>query len=345
MAWAKPLYSRGDVNKAGSLLMVNHWDDADFLDIGKMFDVINNWRSSHSYPLLASRMTLTNRAKNIDDRVTIAQRLKRLESVHTKLRNNTHMALSQMQDVGGCRAVVGTIKHLDRLVLSYDNRVHHKKYDYIQHPKEDGYRSTHFVCKYKSNLKQNKVWVGLRIEIQLRSRLQHAWATGVETVDTFSQQSLKTGGGERKWKRFFALMSSNIAIRERKPTVPGTPQDKKTLADELRHYVRELKVVSLLQGWATAVKHIRTQSKSGAQVFLLTLHTDQKRLYISPFTDEETAMASHEYIETEKRIRQDESAQAVLVSVQSVKGLQVAFPNYFADTRVFINAVKHAVSA
>ena len=54
-------------------------------------------------------------------------------------------------------------------------------------------------------------------------------------------------------------------------------------------------------------------------------------------------MASHEYMETEKRIRESESAQAVLVSVLSMKGLQSAFPNYFADTRVFVDAVKRAV--
>ncbi len=55
-------------------------------------------------------------------------------------------------------------------------------------------------------------------------------------------------------------------------------------------------------------------------------------------------MASHEYMKEEKRISNSESAQAVLVSVQSVKGLQSAFPNYFADTRVFVNAVKRAVA-
>ena len=55
-------------------------------------------------------------------------------------------------------------------------------------------------------------------------------------------------------------------------------------------------------------------------------------------------MASHEYMEEEKRIRESQSAQAVLLSVQSVKGLQTASPNYFADTRVFVNAVKRALS-
>ena len=295
MAWAKPNYSRKEINKAGRLLVANHWYDADFLDVGQMFDTINNWRSVHSYPLLASRMTLTGRARGVDTNAIIAQRLKRLQSIKTKLHNNENMALSQMQDIGGCRAVVATSEHLDRLVSTYGNRVHHKKYDYIQNPKDDGYRGAHFVCKYKSNLKQNKVWIGLRIEVQLRSRLQHAWATGVETVDTFSRQSLKTGGGKKDWKRFFALMGSDIAAREGKPLVPGTPPGKEVLADELRHYAEKLRVISLLQGWSAAIKHMQTSLKSGAQACVLMR-------YITPFTDEETAMASHEYMEEEKRI-------------------------------------------
>ena len=197
MAWAKLKYSRKEINKAGQLLIANHLEDVDFLDVGQMFDTINNWRSVHSYPLLASRMTLTGRAKGVDPKAIIAQRLKRLESINTKLNNNENMALSQMQDIGGCRAVVATSKHLDLLVSTYDHRVHHKKYDYIKSPKNDGYRGAHFVCKYKSNLKQNKIWVGLRIEVQLRSRLQHAWATGVETVDVFSRQSLKPAAARK----------------------------------------------------------------------------------------------------------------------------------------------------
>ncbi|HKX17736.1 MAG TPA: (p)ppGpp synthetase, partial [bacterium] len=68
-------------------------------------EVINNWRSSHSYPLQALKMTLKLRAKRIDSNAIVAQRLKRLSSIATKLRRNKHMALSQMQDLGGCRAV------------------------------------------------------------------------------------------------------------------------------------------------------------------------------------------------------------------------------------------------
>lgn len=343
MAWAKPLFSRADVDRAGAMLTEPRgvlypieWD--------KGLQTINNWRSSHSYALQSIKMGLVQRANKIDDKVIVAQRLKRLSSIETKLRRNKHMKLSQMQDIGGCRAIVRRIGQLSDLIRVYDRLEHSKKFDYLTEPKNDGYRGVHFVRKYTSNLPQNQIWVGLRIEIQLRTRLQHAWATAVETVDTFSRQQIKSGAGEESWRRFFALMSSVIALSERHPTVPNTPSTEKELKKELREAVQALRVVPVLNGWMTAVRHLPTHGAGGAQAFLLILSPATSTLQILPFTEAEGAKASEEYLEAEKRIERTADEQAVLVSVKSVKGLQAAFPNYFADTRTFIQAVERAIS-
>jgi putative GTP pyrophosphokinase len=101
------------------------------------------------------------------------------------------------------------VTHVDRLVAAYEASVARnpkvraefvKRYDYIAAPKETGYRSVHLIFKYRSQSSKHRAWNGLRVEIQLRSRLQHAWATAVETVDTFTRQTLRraeewTGGG------------------------------------------------------------------------------------------------------------------------------------------------------
>ncbi len=42
----------------------------------------------------------------------------------------------------------------------------------------------------------------LKVELQLRSQLQHAWAAAVETVGAFVQQALKSSLGEEEWLRF-----------------------------------------------------------------------------------------------------------------------------------------------
>jgi hypothetical protein len=344
MAWTKPKYSNGQIDRAGTVLVAAESEPLLPVDWSESIEIINNWRSSHSYPLQALKMSAISRARRVDDRAIVAQRLKRLSSIAVKLRRNTKMRLSQMQDLGGCRAIVRSTKQLDRLITIYSGVAHAKHRDYIGSPKADGYRSAHFICRYKSNLRQNRPYLDLIIEVQIRSRLQHAWATAVETVDAFSRQAIKTGGGEEKWRRFFALMSSDIAHRENKPLVPGTPTDRVELVTELRECVKELRVISVLNGWRQALRYLTGQHTSGASSFLLLLDTDANTMQVKGFTDENIARASDEYLQAEQEIKDRPASQAVLVSVQSVQGLRGAFPNYFADTQAFVEAVKRAIA-
>src|SRR2546427_10228515 len=110
--------------------------------------------------------------------------------------------------------------------------------------KIDGYRGIHLIYKYRSKSRRHRVWRGLRIEIQIRSQLQHAWATAVETVDAFTGHGLKVSGGtgteKKDWGRFFALMSSAIACRENCPIVPNTPSTEEELIRELRALAQQL---------------------------------------------------------------------------------------------------------
>lgn len=97
-----------------------------------------------------------------------------------------------------------------------------------------------FIYRYYSDV--NKAYNGLKIEMQLRTKLQHAWATAVETVGTFIRQALKSSQGEEEWLRFFAFMGTVIALREKQSLVPGTPQDRSKLVSELRKYASQLEV-------------------------------------------------------------------------------------------------------
>jgi hypothetical protein len=344
MAWTKPKYTYGQIDRAGAVLVAGESEHLLPANWSESIEVINNWRSSHSYPLQALKMSATGRARRVDRRAIVAQRLKRLSSIAVKLKRNPKMRLSQMQDLGGCRVVVRSTTQLDQLISIYRSVAHAKHRDYIGFPKTDGYRSAHFICRYKSNLRQNRPYLDLIIEVQIRSRLQHAWATAVETVDAFSRQSIKTGGGEERWRRFFALMSSDIAHRENKPLVPDTPTDRIELTKELRECVKELRVVSVLNGWRRALRYLAAQQTSGASSFLMLLDTDANTMQVKGFSDELIARASDEYVMAEQEIKNKPTSQAVLVSVQSVQALRGAFPNYFADTQAFVEAVRRAVA-
>jgi ppGpp synthetase/RelA/SpoT-type nucleotidyltranferase len=362
MAWSKPRFSRGEVDKAGIALVEGPrkpeswdlWEDThDAYDWALM--TMENWRVSHSYPLQVLKMTLRTRAKKIAASAITAQRLKRLKSVVAKLaaERNAHMKLSQMQDIGGCRAIMPTVLDVERLVKRYElsnaknpagRPEFVKKYDYIGEPKNDGYRSIHLVYKYRTTAKHLVAFNGLRIEIQLRSQLQHAWATAVETVSTFTGQALKSNIGSDDWKRFFVLMGSAIARRERRPLVPGTPTDEETLIKELRELSNRLRVQETLQGWSYALDETKVREygvRGKAKAYLLVLNPTAYTLDVTGFND--LAKASEEYTKVEKELSTDISGtQAVLVSVDKLSELRTAYPNYRLDTTAFVMAVKRA---
>ena len=90
------------------------------------------------------------------------------------------MRFTQMQDIGGVRAVVSGVGNVIALADQYrESRMQHKlasEDDYIAKPKRDGYRGVHLIYRYISEYERSSVYDGLFVELQIRSRMQHAWA-------------------------------------------------------------------------------------------------------------------------------------------------------------------------
>ncbi|MDP3062581.1 MAG: RelA/SpoT domain-containing protein [Chloroflexota bacterium] len=347
MAWIEPQYSSKDVDKAGAVFLRRLGDtQAEFDDFMHALDVIDNWRGSHAFPLNTFQVTLRRKARSVYDEALVAQRIKRLASIGEKLLRLRDLSLSQMQDIGGCRAVVGTLAQVNRLVKVYETSdLRHtplRKDDYILKPKWDGYRGIHLIYQYHSRRKQT--WDGLQVEMQFRTNLQHTWATAVETVQTFTAQALKAHRGSKDWHRFFALMGTHIALREHAPPVPHTPTSDKEIARELRQLSQKLNVAPSLNAYASTIDVIQKPVVRNADRFLLVLDP-QETVTITSYRFGELERASKDYTDAENRIRQHAGAQAVLVSVDSINTLRRAYPNYFADTRAFLGEVKRALVA
>jgi hypothetical protein len=232
-------------------------------------------------PLLTFRMGLSHRSRRVEPKAIVAQRLKRFSSVMNKLAREPQMKLSQMQDLGGCRAILSDVVTVERLYELYrgsgdlfESQGAMKCYDYIRKPKADGYRGIHVVGRYSTRLKKDEPWNGQRIEIQLRSQLQHAFATAVETVTTFTRLPLKFGAGPQEWRRFFSLMGSALAIREETPLVEGTPTNQSELIGELRGLTKALRVRQRLRGWTSALKQLPKSNTAGVKWQWLLLVLD-----------------------------------------------------------------------
>ncbi|MDR3576415.1 MAG: RelA/SpoT domain-containing protein [Anaerolineaceae bacterium] len=344
--WVKRECTRGEIDRWGQAL-IPWWTRRDEPpeELWRGYMIIQNWRSSHALPLLTFRMGLSQRARRIEKGALIAQRLKRFSSVMNKLTREPTMKLSQMQDLGGCRAILSNVDSVFRLASLYrdpvlDTESLFKCYDYINKPKLDGYRGIHIVGRYRAHVEKNECWNGHRIEIQLRSQFQHAFATAVETTTTFTRSRLKFGGGAPKWRRFFSLMGSAIAIREGTPVVPGTPPRVDDLVGEMRELARELKVRQRLRGWTDALRTLPKRSIKNAQWLLLVLDISGKTINVTGFADRKKASDELARIETSG----DSQIDAVLVWVNSINQLKSAYPNYYADTAAFLEALEFSLA-
>jgi hypothetical protein len=218
------------------------------------------------------------------------------------------------------------------------HKLHHIK-DYIAKPKASGYRGVHMIYEYNSD--KVDTWNSLKVELQFRSPLQHRWATAVETVGAFTQQALKSSRGEAEWLRFFALMGSFIAQKEKSAVlVPNTPQEEQQLKSEIRDYVRQLNAFQQFDAFRTSISATSEPKMKGAKYYLLELNTKNPRLNIIGYKSSELQEATADTSEAEK----NPDLNVVLVAVSSLAALPRAYPNYYADTEDFIRIVREAVS-
>lgn len=166
--------------------------------------VLTHWRDSHgaslNYLLRLIEKELNHKQIKVTE-YSLTQRLKRIYSIKLKLDRFPNMQLSIMDDIAGVRVILEKLEDVDWLfnLLKEKNFKYSllKVNNYISIPKPDGYRSLHLV--YRTNK-----WPEVQIELQLRTQLQHVWATAVEVFGTIVKTSFKTGDGENEWREFLS---------------------------------------------------------------------------------------------------------------------------------------------
>ncbi len=182
----------------------------------------------------------------------------------------------------------------------------------------------------------------MRVEIQLRTQLQHSWATAVEAVGLFTRQALKSNQGDEDWLRFFALMSSAIAAIERTPCVPDTPGDKSSLVSEISTLAENLRAKDMLRAYNTTLETLG--AAKDAKYFIIEVDPDEGKVTLRRFKAKESAAANSQYTDLESKIPEGSSRQVVLVSAADITALKRAYPNYFLDTALFSRLVDRVLS-
>jgi putative GTP pyrophosphokinase len=323
-------YSKGAVNRAGiTLLSENSDSHADAKAI------LDNWRACHVSPLNSFQASLRRKLLKVDGDSLVSQRLKRTPSIQSKLERNPEMKLARMQDIGGIRAVVETMQEVRKIETAYKKgtrvfSIVNGGKDYINTPKNSGYRSVHMVFKCKN---------GFSIELQIRTFIQHAWATAVETMGTFLDHSLKSSEGPEEWLSFFSLASSAFAILESTPR--ASEHDRYSVYevfDMLLKKEQELDVLNKLSGFRVVARKIQDDKKNG-HYHLITLDLDNRRANIQSYAKKDADKANIEYSIKEEQITQGANLQVVLVTSQSISALKKAYPSYFLDAQLFAKQI------
>ena len=357
-------FSKKDVVRAGIALtndnLIN--DEESFQ---KTMDVLTYWRDSHVFPLNNAHQLLNKFVLKVDENAFIAKRLKRFDSIKKKLQRFEQMQLKNMQDIGGIRVVVTTLEQVNSIFNTLAQEVYFHNYgqfikfdNYIEKPKDDGYRSLHMVGKFNTDDHDER-----KIEFQIRTKLQHSWATSLEIVDIFTGQNLKGNAGFANYQTFFKNISDQFQIMENLKGFKNN--DKGTF---LKEYLRDaitnrkninqcLEITEFLDRkignnsieqqlkyyceTAKKINHDLSSGKFANGFVLIQLDTDTQKIDYDFFPKEKHSEASLKYSYYEKEFSKQKHLIVTLLSTDAMGGLKQAYPNYFADSEFFLAHVKY----
>lgn len=326
-------YSKTKIDQAGEILKNKASDPK---DIAKALDILSNWRAYHAMPLDTFATVLRQRIQKISNYAVVAQRLKRTPSILLKLSNHKTMRLSAMQDIGGLRAIVDTTEDVYKLLDLYKrSKSKHSLFsqdDYIETPKRDGYRSIHLVYKLAKT-------PNLFLEIQLRSQLQHIWATGVEVFGTLQNSSFKSGHGSKKWLDFFSLLSSVFAIKENRPPLKiHSELSTGDLVVRVQKEIQDLQAIENLSVYTAVYKTISKTAPKGRKghYSLIVLNSRENTISLDTYGVSQFESAAQDYLNLERKHFEDKQINVVLVNTGDIKKLELSYPNYFMDTKILV---------
>jgi hypothetical protein len=357
-------FSKKAIDKAAQLIRHNCSGN----DRDDAIKKIQNFREVHMYPLRLMTNHLSRNSKSVNKRIIVARRLKRLSTIIDKLERPTldgqsenAIKLTRMQDIGGCRAIVKNLRELHELheKLQTSRSVHRiiSTCDYLN-PKPSGYGGIHLVYSCFDEVESEKNWKKTKIEVQLRTELQHAWATSLEIIDTLEQIKLKTSHEDYpEWRRLFSIAGKLVAHED--GAIALDDNELFEYRKELKYLEDQLDLLKKLFDFsigikATTSKQIKNLTKKNMGMSLVVMRKQKFKskkieennivinmlINVSIFGKNQSEEAIQELNKVEL---EDNVIVAVLLSTSDAKSLKKAYPNYFGSTTVFRSFIKRQI--
>ena len=202
-------------------------------------------------------------------------------------------------------------------------------------------RSLHLVFRHANT--RHPESNGLRVELQIRPLLQHAWATAVETLGAVERASFKTGERNETAWRFFQVASALFALDEGQPPVVASCEGRrpKELVREFDYLDACLAATVKLKALsARCLPGIRNTKRKGGMLLLVlqVMQNGESCLQIQRF--DQWKMAEMTYSGIELLTRDDPSVSVLLMTTDNVSRLRQAYPNYYLDASLFLENIQ-----
>lgn len=347
MSYPEPPSNKSLIRKAGQAISSGTASDDDY-------QLVDQWRAAHGYVINTFQAWLKGHINKQSFDIEFAQRLKRRNTVIDKLlrkeKDGTPLIsdVAGMHDFAGCRMIFNNVTQLNQfrdymhssaVMKNVEHVLRHNrdKYNYIEKPKLTGYRGIHDVYKHfprgSSRKEEKKPWDGLLVEIQYRTRAQHAWATAVEISDILDGERTKFELDQSVRGKFFALASEIIARDHESYKRAFGERGTADLQRELRELESRLGILQRLE----LLKQFEDEGSLQKHNVLNIIRTENGifALEVIPFKTAAPAIEKATELEASPT-----SVNAVYVRSDNPKQLRSAYRNYFYDPVDFVKLIQ-----
>jgi ppGpp synthetase/RelA/SpoT-type nucleotidyltranferase len=285
-------------------------------------DIVDTWRLVHADAMEWVAESVKGRLGSAPSAARVAQRLKRKPQIVSKLmRSSTR--LSQMQDIAGCRALLADPGAVEDAYTRIVRRAapHYAVKDVDDYRAEGrpdtGYRAVHLKL-----VRDDRA-----VEIQLRTRLQHAWSEAVERAGERTGFALKAGEGPSEILAFFRLASDALA------RVDLGKEVSSVMRSRLRKgyaRVREYLPADAGPVETAAIDALRLASRANNWLIIYIWREGRFVNWVNLGTDAEAG--AERYGEFERRYRFEDGYEVVLIGADSAETIRHTHAHYFGRT-------------
>ena len=175
----------------------------------------------------------------------------------------------------------------------------------------------------------------MKTELQVRSLLQHSWATAIESLGLKKKVNMKAGEGDDKTLRYMELIASLFALEENTALGQNVPQDPLEIFNKVKRRDADTGALKIIR----AIKMLPTFSggnKKSTAYYVIKVDAQTGEAKIYSYGNTQFEEAADFCAEIEKN---NHGAFAVLVSAKDVASPLKAYPNYLADATLFVQEV------